>query len=308
MVKIAYLVLAHQQPNHCRRLLERLVSDSTRLFVHVDCKSNLNDFVWTHPNVVFLRDRLNVNRGGWSLTRAMVRALRTAFLTSDSEYFIFLAGTDYPIKSRKYISSFLSDKYPLNFLNYYPLLPGSYGAANLARYHFVDQSHRSGNILARPIGGLLAWIADVLPPRSFPEGSVAFRGSDRWCLNRETVAHVLDCWDSSKGRSYRKYFKYTWGSDEMFFQTVVLNSKWSQQCNLYDDEAVSKMIEGRMRPWSDQVMAHFHYIDWDPSREDPAILDERDLQRLERTEALFACKFHEQRSAQLLALLDQRLF
>jgi hypothetical protein len=317
MIRIAYLVLAHHQPDQCRRLLRALASDSSRLFVHVDAKVDWKPFLLDHPQVTFVRRRRIVNRGGWSLTAAMIDTLREAFVASESDYFIFLAGTDYPIKSRTQIAKFLEFRYPLNFINYYPLLDGTSGSTNLTRYHFVDQSvwlarllrismkapERRLEMFPRSVDRLNA----VLPARAFPTGGVPFRGSDRWCLTRDAVRHVLQHWDSGESSVYKRYFKYTWGSDEMVFQTVIFNSEIASQCYLYDGEAVEAMLEGRREPWSDEVKSYLHYIDWDPCRDDPAILDERDRARLRETDALFACKFDEVRSAMLLDWIDEDL-
>ena len=317
MTPIAYLILAHQEPSQCQRLIEALRSSSTRVFVHVDAKVDSRAFAVNRPNVVFVRDRIAVNRGGWSLTRAMVRTLRAAFIQSDCRYFIFLAGTDYPIKPQGYIASFLDDRYPMNFINYYPLLNGASGLWNFDRYHFVDQSCWVARMLKFKTQGfedrdvkfcrLVDRLNRALPRRVFPKASLPFRGSDRWCLNRDTVRYVLECWRSRLGRRYRRYFRYTWGSDEMLFQTMIFNSRLAEQCHLYDAEAVRAMAEGSQEPWTDEVKANVHYVDWNEEREDPAILDERDYARLEGTEALFASKFYTHRSAGLLALVDARL-
>ena len=48
---------------------------------------------------------------------------------------------------------------------------------------------------------------------------------------------------------------------------------------------------------------HLTYLDWSPHRELPAILDERDLDCLRDTACLFARKFDENRSADLLKQL-----
>jgi Core-2/I-Branching enzyme len=317
MVKTAYLVLAHRQPAQCRRLINALVSDRARVFVHVDSKVDPRPFKLEHPQVCYIRRRVNVNRGGWSLTRAMMTVLRTAYRCSDCGYFVFLAATDYPIKPRKEIESVLAGSYPLNIINYFPFLEGTAGISNLTRYHFVDESCWLANLLGTTGGAATErdakfprWvnrINDWLPPRRFPAGSVPFRGSDRWCLNRDTVRHILESWSSTIGWAYRRYLRYAWGSDEILFQTIVFNSRFREQCRLWDGDSVQEILDGRREPWPDEVKTYFHHIDWDPEREDPAILDERDYAALEKSPMLFACKFDEDRSARLLEHIDRDL-
>ena len=313
-LEVAYIVLAHHQPRLCSRLLSALANDSAKAFVHVDARVDATPFLIRHPHVFLLEDRLVVNRGGWSLTRAIVQALETALCESKAEYFLFLAGTDYPIKSERYILHFLEGQHPTNFITYYPLLPGTFGYWNFENYHFVDLFARFAwkpdRGAERFEAAYARWVARVnrwLPTRRFPPDSVPFRGSSRWCLTRDTVEFVLDRWNSSEARTCRRYFQFTWGSDEMVVQTIIFNSRWRDRCHLYDESGVREILEGRREPWHDEVGTYLHYIDWDPSREDPAILDERDYTRLETTNALFACKFDEQRSQRLLDLVDHQL-
>jgi Core-2/I-Branching enzyme len=313
-LQIAYVVLAHHQPRLCSRLLAALVSDSAAAFVHVDAKVDAKPFLVDHPHAFFLEDRLAINRGGWSQTRALVRLMERAVRESRADYYIFLAGTDYPIKSQHRILAFLDDSHPTNFIKYYPLLPGTYGYWNFENYHFVDLFARVASSRARQSGDAEAryaqWVSRVnrwLPARRFPAGAAPFRGSTRWCLTRDTVKFLLDRWNSSEGRAYRRYFRFTWGSDEMLIQTIIFNSEAANRCHSYDRSSVRDVIEGRQEPWHDEVGSYLHFVDWDPAREDPAILDERDYTRLETSDALFACKFDEQRSERLLDLVDSRL-
>jgi hypothetical protein len=56
-----------------------------------------------------------------------------------------------------------------------------------------------------------------------------------------------------------------------------------------------------------QYKAYLHYIDWNDLREDPAILDITDFEKISQSEALFARKFDEQKSRDLLDQIDARL-
>jgi hypothetical protein len=316
-VEIAYLVVAHRDPEQCRRLLRALVGEQVLVYVHVDARVPLEEFLVGHPQITFLRRRLSVNRGGWSLVRAILRLLEVAHAKSAASHFVYLAGTDYPLRSARAIARRLASSDPENHLNFYPLLEGASGLANFRRYHFVDATVRWGAWLAarrpRPIEraesfpGLVAGLNRALPQRRFPAGLIPFRGSSRWILERETAAFVLSRWRASATRALRRYLRYTWGADEMLVQTLVLNSQFAERCRLYDAEAVHAMVSGQVPPWEDEVRPYEHYIDWDPLREDPAILDLRDLERLRKSSKLFACKFTSERSRELLDRIDAEL-
>ena len=72
----------------------------------------------------------------------------------------------------------------------------------------------------------------------------------------------------------KKIFKFSLCGDEMFLQTVVLNSKYAEKiCNSHTMPSISDT----------------RYIDWE--RGAPYIFREGDYGELKRTSALFARKF-----------------
>jgi len=314
---ITYLVAAHRDPEHCRRLLRALQGDGVSIYVHVDAREPIESFFVDAAGVTFLQRRLAVNRGGWSLARVLMHLLAAGHAGSPSEWFAYLAGTDYPLRGASDILRHLAEGGPGNYLNHYPLVAGASARANLTRYHFVDTAVRAEAWLAghrsrpvdrtEPLSELVGWLNHVLPRRRFPAGFVPFRGSSRWVLDRETVAFAIAQWVSPTTRRLRRYLRHTWGADEMFLQTVIFNSPLARRCRLYDASAVCDIVAGRQPPWEDEVRPYLHYIDWDPGREDPAILDTRDFARLRDSGKLFACKFASDRSRALLDRIDAEL-
>jgi hypothetical protein len=258
-----------------------------------------------------------VNRGGWSLTVTILELLESAHVAAPGSFFFYLAGTDYPIRSRETIAAHLGATGPRSYVNHFPLLPGTEGYSNFARYHFVDATSALGPRRVRrrfaadereyAWQGVVDWLNRRLPPREFPKGVVPFRGSSRWCLSPSAAEFVLAWWRSPSNREVVRYFRRTWGSDEMVVQTALFNSPIAASCRNFDAEEVREIIAGRKPPWPDEKKAFLHYIDWNPEREDPAVLDERDFDRLRSSEALFACKFLTGTSTRLLDRIDAQL-
>ncbi|MCY7393831.1 MAG: hypothetical protein LH647_20735, partial [Leptolyngbyaceae cyanobacterium CAN_BIN12] len=56
-----------------------------------------------------------------------------------------------------------------------------------------------------------------------------------------------------------------------------------------------------------KVAAKLHHIDWSVDREDPAVFDTSDFSALQESDALFARKFSESKSKQLLDSIDEML-
>jgi hypothetical protein len=90
----------------------------------------------------------------------------------------------------------------------------------------------------------------------------------------------------SKQAEFVRFFKYVDVPDELFFQTVIMNSP-----------LCGSVVNDNLR-----------YIDWkDPNAASPAILTTSDLESLTRSSKLFARKFDTTVDGDVLDLIDQKL-
>lgn len=308
-MKIAFLILCHEQPKHFHRLIRALDSEHFYFFVHVDLKSPVQEFIADDfgPNVIFIKNRTQLFHGGFSILPAMINLLRAASKTEDFSYFFFLSGRDYPIKPPEHINNFLTRHYPLNFIDYYPLLGNAHDSTNLWKYHFDDLI----GYPPRPIKKFLKmgqqFLSKLVPDRTFIKGMVPYRGSAWFCLNRPTVNYILEFLGSPVGKPYITFFKHAWSPDEMFFHTIVLNSPHAEECRYYDADIYGPAAIHDSIGWRMPNKGNLHYIDWSRDREDPAILDMRDFDSLSEADFLFARKFCQNKSKELLEHIDTHL-
>lgn len=300
-MKIAYLITAHSQPAHLHRMVEALNSVNSTFLIHLDKKSNLESFSpQSYPeNATFIENRVKVNHGGFSLVEAMVNLIDCALNLDDFDYYQFLSGWDYPIKSRNYIHEFLSQNYPTNFMNFYRLTPSADFYENITKYHFIDAIGNSPQIVQKPLKAVQYLVRNISYTRPFFDDMVPYRGSTWFCLNKVTMYYINHFLNTEKGKSYFEYFRKVLCSDEIFFQTLVLNSPFAEFCRYYDRDIKTTPLN--------ENKAYLHYIDWDQNRENPAIFDLSDLPNLLSTNALYARKFTETKSARLLEELDRQM-
>lgn len=106
-MKIAYLILAHDDPQQLLKLVNRLsLQDDWHIYIHLDQKSDIRKFekVQTHPNVTMTVNRHSIFWGGWSMVEAMKELINAS---NDSfDRYIFMSGLDYPIQSNEKINQF----------------------------------------------------------------------------------------------------------------------------------------------------------------------------------------------------------
>lgn len=299
-MKIAYLILAHNQPAHLSRLVKSLDNKNAEFIIHIDAKANITDFFrYEFPETAhFIEDRIEVNHGGFSLVRAMINLMNNAIKMDDFDYCQTLSGWDYPIKSNEFIYDYLYKHYPMNFLNFYRLTGHADFVENIQKYYFTDTISSAPKLFTKPLKVLQYFLKNCPLNRTFLSGITPFRGSTWFCLNKATLYYITDYLNTRKGKNYTNYFKAVQCADEIFFHTIVLNSPFAEYCRFYSRDAHSHL--------RNENHAYLHYIDWDQSRENPAILDLRDLPLLQRTPALYARKFHEKKSSHLLNVIDHQ--
>lgn len=321
-MKVCFIILAHHQPAIFHRLVKQLTWQNSDIIVHIDKRSDLKEFeLPDQSNIHFIRKRNKVVWGGWSLTSTICKCLEYGLEVSDAEYFMYLAGTDFPIEHRQVINEFLTENHPANFLNYYPLVPGIWGYGLIKYYQlkdlkarFIDERHgeqkqhklKINLFLAGFVRKIEFLLNKYLLPRN-KDWISFYSGSSRWCLNRNSVQFLVDYFNSRSSRKLKNYLRLATNSDELFFQTAILNSEFKNYCVSFDESEAREIFDNRKEPMADEKRVYLHYIDWNPERENPAILDESDLSALENSGKFFACKFTEEKSLGLIELLEKRL-
>jgi hypothetical protein len=300
-VEIAYLIMAHNQPCHLNRLVNALNDKRFHFFIHVDGKADISEFLqFDYPaNSHFVENRFKVFHEGFSIVSAMIELLTQAIQNPNIDYFFFLSGWDYPIKSNEHIRRFLGENYPKNFINFYPLVKGADFVDNIRKYYLIDFISPIPRIFRGPLKRIMQKVPVYRPSLN---GLIPYRGSAWFCINRDSVRFILDFLKTPKGLRTLEYYRYSFCADEMIFHTILLNSTYSRYCNRFEDLLQDSSTS---TPMKNENKAYLHYIDWDQTRENPALLDMCDLEKLQASDALFARKFHEKKSANLLSALDQ---
>ena len=283
-MRIAYLIIAHNEPEQLGQFVARLKADYSDIFIHIDAKKNIADFKQAIPDgcaVTFIEKRLNVNHGGYSLAKAMLELLKAATKDDKYDYYQTLSGLDYPIKNRDSILAKYQSSPDTNYISHYELTDGAPLSQNIYEYHFVDYIAPLPAKLKHYAAKARKIVNKVLGKRKFIKGYTPYRGSQWFAITREAANAVITFLETDEGKRYQKFWRFSWGSDEIFFQTLILHLGFRQ------------------------LEPYLHYVDWSKDRENPAILDERDLEQLKASPALFARKLTSAKSSTLIQKINQ---
>jgi len=108
-MRLAHLILAHGNPSQLERLVKRLMCTHTDIYIHLDGKSNIDEFVQLErlDNVFFIKNRTVITWANYSMVKATLDSfeeiLKRGIVYS---HLNLLSGQDYPLKSAAAIQRF----------------------------------------------------------------------------------------------------------------------------------------------------------------------------------------------------------
>jgi len=319
---IAYLITAHNHPEHLARMVNALDCSGSAFFIHVDKKIDAAPFetrLQAKSNVFFVPDRINATWMGFSLVSVSLRLLEMA-VRQGFDYCSLLSGSDYPIKPNDFLFSFF-ERAQKEYIGFWKLEDRPSWLPKIRYYYPIDaipirgwSTNTEKAYWRRFFWGRYFKYQKFIPQRQFLTGMVPFGGPDWWSLSYECANYVLNY--VHENPAYTSFYKYTQSPGELFFQTIILNSDFASRIENYDDYQTWSVERSARRDSVDHEMLpedgfNYRYIDWSGERsgqrETPAILDERDWESIKNTHCHFARKFEPKRSARLLDRIDREI-
>lgn len=289
--------MAYKDPEQLGRLIQTLNGKDSAFYLHLDKKSNISDFkgvlskLNNNANITLL-PRFNSYWRGPGIITAILHGLDNALKDKIFNRIVLLSGQDYPIKSLNYISDFFDNNVGKNFISYFRLpypnwLDG--GLTRIKNYHFTILGK---TFLSPPVADPVHVYSKLFykiirirfrKPREFPQGLEPYGGFAHWQITPEAAKEILDFID--KRPDYLKFHKYSWVADELFFQTILLNTK---------NDALMKSI----------VNNNLTYIKWIENKSQSEILTTADFEEIKSSDKLFARKFDPCIDSQILDMID----
>jgi hypothetical protein len=291
MLKSAYIILAHNNPQQLERLINKLDNGLNDLFIHIDKKTSKTPFkkIKHSSNVFFIEHRVKIYWGGWSMVEATLQCLRVVCNTHNYNYIHLLSGNDYPIVSIDAIDNFFGHADGKQFIKFERITettPAEWkDSIERIQYYFFndwkERNFRDPN-MGRIVRVVIRRLNRIFVRRSFPNMLIPYGGSQWWSLTGDCAKFILDY--CSKYPSIIRFFKYVHCPDEIFFQTILLNSKYK-----------NKVVNNNLR-----------YIDWGEEHASPKLLQVSDYENIINSDSLFARKFNIEKDSTILDRLDAR--
>ena len=234
--RLAYLVLAHTDPEHLARLI-RTLDYASDFYIHIDKKSDIAPFSRaTDPlPVCYLRNRVKIHWGTFSQVLATLDLLRAAS-SSNVPYakLILLTGACYPIKPPGFLHNVLASNPQHNHIQFLRGCESSHHMRYVRHYWIgysvLDQRSTNGLLpkaLRRP---LRQAIDATLRPfqrdlNHLFAGMMPCFGGSLFAVSLDCAKYVLELVDRNPDLS--EAWRYTFAPDEHFFHTLIASSQYA---------------------------------------------------------------------------------
>ena len=230
---IVFGILAHQDPAHLARLVDRLAPYPA--IVHLDKKSDRIPFdqALAHTSNALLIPRsesFDVRWAGMSVVRAELAILeRARELAAPDDYIVLLSGADYPLRPVAELDSHLASSEGTQFIRYFKIMESSdHLKWSVTSRHYNDflplgrprnTLHRKANTAIRLAAGRLM---SAFRPPLIPQWLEPVFGSQFFALTRACVDEIL----ALRTEQLDRFFTNVYSPDEMYFHSLVALSSY----------------------------------------------------------------------------------
>lgn len=265
----AFLILAHKNPKQLKFLCKSYEHNCINSYIHIDKKSDINDFkneLKNESNITFIQNRVDIKWGGWSMVQATINLLRTAS-KNHHDYYFLISGEDINLKNYDFMNKFLADENKI-YIDYHRLPYKkicNMGLDRFEKYSF-DDFYNKFKILGK-LFKIIFKLLHRIYKRELPNKLIPYCGSQWFILPHYCVEYILNFID--KNKKVVSFFKKTHIPDEMFFQSIILNSKYKH-----------KVVNDNLR-----------YVKWQHGKPHPDYLTLSEVNSIRNSHFFFARKF-----------------
>lgn len=291
MAKHAYLIMVHNHAALVNELLTLLDDSRNDIFLHVDLKAN-DDFVAAlNRNLrfssIYFSNRVRVSWGGFSQIQAEMSLLKQATDTDHYDYYHLISGADLPIKSQNQIHQFFESIQGLELVQFQQPQIDKQKLDRVQRYFpFQEHDIRHSYFLSL-IQRTLAKVQRILNVDRTKNSGVKFQmGSNWFSITDDFARYIL-----AQFPRYEKYFQYTQCADELFVQTMLINSPFRKR--LYHPK------------FDDSTYGNMRFIVWVNHAPRDLVID--DFESLKSSPLLFAWKFNPDTDNQIIGKVANEL-
>lgn len=253
-MKHAYLILAHNEWELLKILVNCLDDERNDIYVHFDKKVALvPELHCVNAGLYILKDRVAVYWGDLSVVEAEYKLLESAHKNGTYAYYHLMSGVDLPLKSQDFIHSFFEEKAGTEFIGYTLTEITPEVVRKVQRWHLFPEDFKNKNIVKRILRALWIRIQEFVGYRR-NKGIDFKKGSQWFSITEGLVKYVLEhkAWVMNT-------FSHTFCSDELMIQTLCWMSPYRENIYNHTDDGKGCM---RAIGWKDGQLHDWEMMDY----------------------------------------------
>jgi hypothetical protein len=290
-MKQAILITAYKNAAHLTDIINTLTyKDRFSFYIHIDSKSKIKDDEIADLKkleaVKLVTKQYLVNWGGVNHLKAILSLASEAIKDNDIEYFHAISGQDFPVKSGKFIENYMNLNRGKEYISYFKFPYQNWPEGGYSRFEYYNlyDVFDGASPIGRRIINSLRYIQSKLNIKRKHPSLQFYGGGTWWTLSAGCLKYIFNYIDNDP--SFLKMFNHSFCSEEIFFQTIILNSPFRE-----------KVANDDLR-----------YIIWEHRNGSrPANLDDTDFDEIVKSNKLFARKFGSSVSNNLLSKIKHHI-
>lgn len=297
MQKHAYLFMIHGDFESTYVCMSLLDDERNDIYIHMDKKTKEETFLAVKNRVakvvkrseVHYIKRRRVDWGMFNMVEVTIDLLREA-IKGHYDYYHLLSGSDIPLQDVDTIHRFFEDNQGKEIISFNRKEISGESLKRI-RYYYPKKTR---GLWYR----VFMKLQRKLNINRIRTDMIYQKGSNWFSITDELARYVV-----SMEKQVKKMFCHTRTSDEVFLQTLVMNSKFADR--IYD-----KSFEDHDRRTSENTKAlgNMRYLIWDTvSDGHPINLSMKNLPTLEQTKALFGRKFDWNQDSEIICYIYKKL-
>jgi hypothetical protein len=286
--KHAYLVIAHDNFYILEKQIKMLDHINNDIYIHIDKRVKNFDFKYflsvPKKSKIFFTERIKVYWGHYSQIQCELILLKKAS-KQEYAYYHLLSGVDLPLKSQDDIHHFFEKNEGKEFVHF---LTNNWDIENdiyrrrIGQFHFISKHYRHKSplisITYKILDHFLVRLQRIFKVNRIKGNESKFKFGSNWF----SITHIAAKYIISQEEWIKKTFNYSLCPDELFLQTILLNSQFK-----------NSIINDNVR-----------LIDFDRGKNSsPYTFKKDDYDELMNSDLLFARKFDENADRKVVDLI-----
>ncbi len=292
--KHAYLIIAHNNVETLKKIVELLDYELNDIYIHIDKKSDILTFKCLESipkkSKIKIYSKIKTYWGHFSQVEVEYFLMKEAS-KGDYCYYHLISGVDLPLKKQEYIHKFFEENKGKEFVHFTSKKIDNDKIEWINYYHFFQKFLKISryniiNIFFKCIEKMSLKIQKIIHIHRYNENYQIQKGANWFSVDDECIKYVI-----SKENWVKKHFKYSKSPDELFLQTLIINSQYKER--LYIDK------------YNDDYHACMRYIDW--NRGGPYTFRKSDFKELMYSDFLWGRKFDERVDIEIINMIFKHL-